>query len=126
VPRNAGVIGRHGLVIDTSRSGNQAATGGISTGGKPGAIIVSLIGIAGTSAGIYYTFTLPFSPDIAVSTWETTLGVICAVVLVAAGGVYIFGRRSGQKLSDDQRLAHLATLEAPETVAPATPATEAL
>jgi glutamate:GABA antiporter len=95
-------------------------------GGKPGAIIVSLIGIAGTSAGIYYTFTLPFSPDIAVSTWETTLGVICAVVLVAAGGVYIFGRRSGQKLSDDQRLAHLATLEAPETVAPATPATEAL
>jgi glutamate:GABA antiporter len=96
-------------------------------GGKTGAIIVSLIGIGGTTAGIYYTFTLPFSPDIAVSTWESTLGAICGVVLVVAGLVYVLGRRSGRKLSDDQRLAHLATLEVPETAgsAPA-PATETM
>jgi glutamate:GABA antiporter len=79
-------------------------------GGKAGAIIVSVIGIGGTTAGIYYTFTLPFSADIAVSTWESTLGAICGVVLVAGALVYVFGRRSGQRLSDDQRLAHLAVL----------------
>ena len=80
-------------------------------GGKAGAIGVSLVGIGGTTAGIYYTFTLPFSSDISTSTWESTLGAICGVVLVVAVVVYIFGRRSGRKLSDDQRLAHLATLD---------------
>lgn len=83
-------------------------------GGRPGAIAVSVIGIGGTTAGIYYTITLPFSSEIAVSTWESTLGAICGVVLVAGALVYIFGRRSGRKLSDDQRLAHLATLAATE------------
>ena len=55
--------------------------------------------------------TLPFSSDISTSTWEGTLGAICGVVLVVAAVVYVFGRRSGRKLSDDQRLAHLATLD---------------
>jgi amino acid transporter len=80
-------------------------------GGKAGAIIVSAVGVAGTTAGIYYTFTLPFSADIPKGTWMTNLGIICAGTLVCAAIIYVLGRRSATKLSDDDRLAHLATLE---------------
>jgi amino acid transporter len=80
-------------------------------GGKAGVIVTSGIGLVGTAAGIYYTFTLPFSADIPTSTWETNLGVICAVTLVVGLLVYVFGRRSAARMSDDDRLAHLATLD---------------
>jgi glutamate:GABA antiporter len=80
-------------------------------GGNAVAILVSLVGVGATTAGIYYTITLPFSADIDKGTWMTNLGVICGVTLVIAGLIYFFGRRSAGRLSDDQRLAHLATLE---------------
>lgn len=88
-------------------------------GGRAGAIAVSLVGIAGTTAGIYYTFTLPFSADIEKSTWMTNLGVISAVTVAVAVVVFVLGRRSANKTSDDQRLAHLAVLELPTEQAPA-------
>jgi amino acid transporter len=81
-------------------------------GGRVAAVLVALVGIGGTTAGIYYTFTLPFSADITKGSWMANVGVICGVTLVAAGLVYVLGRRSASKLSEDDRLAHLATLEA--------------
>jgi amino acid transporter len=81
-------------------------------GGNAVAVALASVGIAGTTAGIYYTFTGPFSPDIAKGTWMTNLAVICGVTLAAAGAVYVLGRRSAAKLSEDDRLAHLATLDA--------------
>jgi len=81
-------------------------------GGRVVAVLVALVGIAGTTAGIYYTYTLPFSPDIEKGTWMANVGVICAVTLAAAGLVYVLGRRSAAQVSDAERLAHLATLDA--------------
>jgi amino acid transporter len=81
-------------------------------GGTVGAVALAVVGIGGTTAGIYYTFTGPFSPDIAKGTWMANVGIICAVTLAAAALVYVLGRRSAAKLSEDDRLAHLATLEA--------------
>jgi glutamate:GABA antiporter len=81
-------------------------------GGRIVAVATALVGIAGTTAGIYYTFTLPFSADIAKGTWMANVGVICGVTLAAATLIYVLGRRSAAALSDDERLAHLATLDA--------------
>ncbi|HET6952856.1 MAG TPA: hypothetical protein VFI47_20910 [Acidimicrobiales bacterium] len=81
-------------------------------GGRVAAVAVSLIGTAGTTAGIYYTFTLPFSPDIEKGTWMANVGVICVVTLAVGGLVYVLGRRSAAAVSEDERLAHLATLDA--------------
>jgi amino acid transporter len=80
-------------------------------GGKPGAIVTIMVGLGGTAAGIYYTFTLPFSADIKKSTWMWNVGSISAITLVAAVIVYTLGRRSAAKLSDDERLVHLAQLD---------------
>lgn len=80
-------------------------------GGTVVAVIVALIGIGGTAAGVYYTFTLPFGPDIKKSTWMWNVGSITVGTLVAGAIVYTLGRRSAAKLSDDQRLAHLTTLD---------------
>jgi glutamate:GABA antiporter len=81
-------------------------------GGRWVAVALAGVGIAGTTAGIYYTFTLPFSADIAKGTWMTNVGVICAVTLIVAGAVFLLGRRSAAAVSEDERLAHLATLDA--------------
>jgi len=103
------------LIIARYKYAERYATGDFwrIPGGRPTAIIVAAIGIAGTAAGIYYTITLPWSEDITKGTWMTYIGVISAVTLALGALVYVFGRRAASKLSDDQRLAHLATLEAP-------------
>jgi amino acid transporter len=97
-------------------------------GGRVAAIAVSGLGIAGTTVGIYYTFTLPFSADIAKGTWMTNVGVICAVTLLCGGVIYLLGRRSAGRLSDDERLAHLARLDLvnPAPVSPAPVSTPSL
>jgi amino acid transporter len=95
-------------------------------GGRWAALLVGLVGVGGTTAGIYYTFTLPFSSDISTGTWESTLGIICGAVLALAVLVYVLGRRSGTRLSDDQRLAHLATLDPAELGSIPAPRTEAV
>jgi amino acid transporter len=80
-------------------------------GGLPVAYLVALVGSAGTAAGIYYSFTLPFGPGISKSSWMTWVGSICVAVLIGAGLVYFFGRRSAGKLSQADALAHLAVLD---------------
>jgi amino acid transporter len=84
-------------------------------GGRPGAYLVAIVGSIGTAAGIYYSFTLPFGPGIAKGTWMAWVGFISLAVIIAAFVVYFFGRRSAAKLTQDDALAHLAVLEAPET-----------
>jgi amino acid transporter len=83
-------------------------------GGLFGAYLVAIVGCAGTAAGIYYSFTLPFGPGIPKGTWMAWVGFISLGVLIAALLVYIFGRRSAAKLTSDDALAHLAVLEAPQ------------
>jgi amino acid transporter len=90
-------------------------------GGLPAAWLVAVVGSAGTAAGIYYSFTLPFGPGISKGSWMTWVGAICAGVLIGAGLVYFFGRRSAAKLSQADALAHLAVLELDD----AAPAAEA-
>ena len=80
-------------------------------GGKLVAISLMLVGIVGTVMGIYYTFTLPFSPDIEKSTWMWNVGTITGVSLLVAVIVYVAGRRSAAKENDDERLVHLARLD---------------
>lgn len=87
-------------------------------GGRPAAVAVSVVGSVATTVGIYYTYTLPFSADIAKSDWMTWVGVTVAVFVVAAALVYVFGRRSAAKLSEADALAHLAVLDAPGTPSP--------
>lgn len=80
-------------------------------GGVWAATAVAAVGIFGTAMGIYYTFTLPFSADIPKSTWMWNVGSITAGTLIAAAVIYLAGRRSASKLSDDERLLHLAQME---------------
>src|SRR5229473_2013400 len=84
-------------------------------GGLPVAYLVALVGSVGTAAGIYYSFTLPFGPNISKGTWMTWVGLICAAVLAGAGIVYFFGRRSANKLGQTDALAHLAVLDVDES-----------
>ncbi len=79
-------------------------------GGRGAAAAVSFVGMAGTVVGIYYTFTLPFSPDIPKRTWMLNVGSITAGVLVAAALIYVTGRRSASGGSEEERLLHLAQL----------------
>ncbi|WP_198954711.1 APC family permease [Kineosporia sp. R_H_3] len=83
-------------------------------GGKPAAVLTSVVGSLATTAGIYYTYTLPFSADIPQSDWMTWVGATIAITVAAAGLVYVFGRRSAGKLTQEDSLAHLAVLEIPE------------
>jgi hypothetical protein len=48
--------------------------------------------------------------------------VICAVTLLCGGIIYFFGRRSAGRLSDDERLAHLARLDLVGAATPTSPA----
>jgi len=80
-------------------------------GGLPVVYLVALVGSLATAAGIFYSFTLPFGPDISKSSWMTWVGLICAGTLVAGCLVYFFGRRSAAKLTETDALAHLAVLQ---------------
>jgi len=79
-------------------------------GRKPGALAVAVIGSVGTAAGIYYTYTLPFSADIPAGDWMWNVGMVTGGFLIGALVVYYFGRRSAAKLSAEDSLAHLAVL----------------
>jgi amino acid transporter len=83
-------------------------------GGLPVVYLVALVGSLGTAAGIYYSFTLPFGPDIPKDTWMTWVGLISLGVVVGAFLVFYFGRRSAAKLSEVDSLAHLAVLDPAE------------
>lgn len=80
-------------------------------GGRPVALAVSAIGSVATGVGIYYAYTGPFSPDISQGEWMTWVGGVTLGFLIAMALIYVFGRRSAGKLSEEDALAHLAVLE---------------
>ncbi|MGY1620252.1 APC family permease [Geodermatophilus sp. SYSU D00691] len=88
-------------------------------GGMPVVWLVAVIGSLSTAAGVYYSFATPWI-DVPAGTWMTWLGSITAGFLVVALLVYVFGRRSAQKLSAPDALAHLAVLEKPKSETPET------
>jgi glutamate:GABA antiporter len=85
-------------------------------GGMPVVWLVTVVGCLSTAAGVYYSFATPWI-DVPRSTWMTWLGSISVGFLAVAVLVYVFGRRSAQKLSAPDALAHLAVLEDNSTAA---------
>jgi amino acid transporter len=79
-------------------------------GGKPVVWLVTVVGCLATLGGVYYSFATPWI-DVSTGTWMTWLGSISAGCLLVGLLVYVFGRRSAQKLSAPDALAHLAVLE---------------
>lgn len=79
-------------------------------GGKPGVWITCTVGILSTLTGIYYSFAAPWI-DVSKGDWMTWLGTIIGVTVVIMGLVYVFGRRSAAKLTQEDALAHLARLD---------------
>src|SRR3954447_16738806 len=89
-------------------------------GGTPAVYTVGIVGSLATLGGIYYSFATPWI-DVPTSTWMTWLGSISSGCLLVGLLVYVFGRRSAQKLSAPDALAQFAVLDkkpepAPETV----------
>ena len=89
-------------------------------GGLPVVWLVTVVGCLATLGGVYYSFATPWI-DVPTSTWMTWLGSISAGCLLVGLLVYVFGRRSAQKLSAPDALAQFAVLDkkpesAPETV----------
>jgi len=72
---------------------------------------VTIVGVVATCAGIYYSFAVPWLPDVAPSLWMTWVGSIAVGMFVLGAVVYFFGRRSATKLSKEDSLAHLAVLD---------------
>ena len=83
-------------------------------GGMAGIAVVLLLGVGGTLVGMYYTLVQPYSADISKGTWMATVGGVSGLLLLAGVLIFVFGKRSAEKLSEDESLAHLATLEPPE------------
>ena len=77
-------------------------------GGMVGSIIVALIGAAGTTAGIYYTFAIPWSEDIPLQTWLLNVGLICGVTVVAGIALYLTSKRTSGRSSEEELLAQFA------------------
>jgi amino acid transporter len=83
-------------------------------GGMAGVWLVILLGLGGTVVGMYYTLTLPYSSDISKGTWIATVGGVSAALVVAGAIIFMFGKRAAEKVSEDETLAQLARLDAPE------------
>ena len=80
-------------------------------GGLPVVWLVTIVGVVATCAGIYYSFAVPWLPDVAPSLWMTWVGSIAVGMFVLGAIVYFFGRRSATKLTKEDSLAHLAVLD---------------
>jgi glutamate:GABA antiporter len=80
-------------------------------GGMPAVLVVTVIGVVATCAGIYYSFASPWIPGMEPGLWMTWVGSIAAGMFVLGGIVYFFGRRSATKLTKEDSLAHLAVLD---------------
>lgn len=60
--------------------------------------------------GIYYSFVTPWI-DVPSATWMTWVGCISLGMFGLGLTVYVFGRRSAHKVSQDDALAHLAVFD---------------
>ncbi|MEX3650550.1 APC family permease, partial [Mycolicibacterium porcinum] len=82
-------------------------------GGMVGVWITVIVGTLGTIGGVYYSFAKSWltSSGVGDAEWMKWVGSIsvgmCALGLV----VYIFGRRSAHKVSQEDALAHLAVFD---------------
>jgi len=80
-------------------------------GGSVGVWITVIVGTIGTIGGVYYSFAKSWIADVPDSTWMTWTGGISLGMIALGVVVYIFGRRSAQKVSSEDALAHLATFD---------------
>ncbi|BBY60037.1 APC family permease [Mycolicibacterium sarraceniae] len=87
-------------------------------GGTVGVWIVVVIGSVGTIGGIYYSFAKSWIADVPDSTWMTWTGSIAAGMFALGVIVYIFGRRSARKMTQEDALAHLAVLDLKKSETP--------
>lgn len=85
-------------------------------GGMVGVWIAVVVGTIGTVGGIYYSFFTPWI-DVPTTTWMAWVGGIGLGMVALGLIVYVFGRRSANKMSEEDALAHLAVLDLtkPET-----------
>lgn len=79
-------------------------------GGMAGVWAVVVVGTIGTIGGIYYSFFTPWI-DVPVVTWMLWVGGIGLGMVGLGVVVYVFGRRSAHKVSQEDALAHLAVLD---------------
>ncbi|MBB3604736.1 amino acid transporter [Mycolicibacterium sp. BK556] len=87
-------------------------------GGMVGVWITIVIGSVGTLGGIYYSFAKSWIADVPDSTWMTWTGSIAAGMFALGVVVYIFGRRSAHKMTQEDALAHLAVLDLKKSETP--------
>jgi len=85
-------------------------------GGMVGVWAVVIVGSLGTIGGIYYSFAESWIQDVPDGEWMVWTGSISVGMCVLGLLVYVFGRRSAAKLSQDDALAHLAVLELKDEV----------
>ena len=77
-----------------------------------------VIGSVGTIGGIYYSFAKSWIADVPDSTWMTWTGSIAMGMFALGVVVYIFGRRSAHKMTQEDALAHLAVLDLKKSETP--------
>jgi cbb3-type cytochrome oxidase subunit 3 len=65
----------------------------------------------GTIGGVYYSFAKSWIKDVPDGTWMMWTGSIAVGMFLLGVVVYIFGRRSAHKTSQEDALAHLAVLD---------------
>lgn len=87
-------------------------------GGMVGVWITVVIGSLGTIGGIYYSFAKSWIADVPDSTWMTWTGSIATGMFALGVVVYIFGRRSARKMTQEDALAHLAVLDLKKSETP--------
>jgi amino acid transporter len=80
-------------------------------GGMVGVWIIVAVGTLGTLGGIYYSFAKSWIKDVPDATWMMWTGSIAVGMFLLGVVVYIFGRRSAHKTSQEDALAHLAVLD---------------
>jgi glutamate:GABA antiporter len=80
-------------------------------GGMVGVWITVAVGTLGTLGGIYYSFAKSWIKDVPDATWMMWTGSIAVGMFLLGVVVYIFGRRSAHKTSQEDALAHLAVLD---------------
>jgi amino acid transporter len=83
-------------------------------GGMAGVWTAVIVGSLGTVGGIYYSFVTPWI-DVPTATWMTWVGGISLGMFALGLTVYVFGRRSAHKVSQEDSLAHLAVFDLNKT-----------
>ena len=79
-------------------------------GGMVGVWITVVVGTLGTIGGVYYSFVTPWI-DVPAATWMTWVGSISLGMFALGLIVFVFGRRSAHKVSQEDALAHLAVFD---------------